>query len=56
VRGDRAVRSLDLIGPGWLFNPSGEPHLPDIKRVKRVFDIVCSIGGGVSESCSFAGP
>ena len=33
---------LELIGPEWLFNASGEPHLLYIKKVKRLFDIICS--------------
>ncbi len=33
---------LELIGPEWLLNASGEPHLLYIKKVKRLFDIVCS--------------
>jgi exopolysaccharide biosynthesis polyprenyl glycosylphosphotransferase len=36
---------LELITPEWLFNASGEPHLLYIKKVKRLFDIVCSTIG-----------
>ncbi len=33
---------LELIGSEWLLNASGEPHLLYIKKVKRLFDIICS--------------
>ena len=36
---------LELITPEWLLSASGEPHLLYIKKVKRLFDIVCSILG-----------
>ncbi len=36
---------LELISPEWLLNASGEPHLLYIKKVKRLFDIVCSTIG-----------
>ena len=36
---------LELIGPEWLLNASGEPHLLYIKKVKRLFDIICSVLG-----------
>ena len=36
---------LELIGPEWLLNASGEPHLLYIKKVKRLFDIICSTIG-----------
>ena len=36
---------LELIGSEWLLNASGEPHLLYIKKVKRLFDIVCSTLG-----------
>ncbi len=36
---------LELINPEWLLNASGEPHLLYIKKVKRLFDIVCSLLG-----------
>ena len=36
---------LELIGSEWLLNASGEPHLLYIKKVKRLFDIICSVLG-----------
>jgi exopolysaccharide biosynthesis polyprenyl glycosylphosphotransferase len=36
---------LELISSEWLLNASGEPHLLYIKKVKRLFDIVCSAVG-----------
>ena len=36
---------LELISPEWLLNASGEPQLLYIKKVKRLFDIVCSAAG-----------
>jgi len=36
---------LELINSEWLLTASGEPHLLYIKKVKRLFDIVCSILG-----------
>jgi exopolysaccharide biosynthesis polyprenyl glycosylphosphotransferase len=36
---------LELLTPEWLLSASGEPHLLYIKKVKRLFDIVVSIGG-----------
>ena len=36
---------LELINPEWLLSASGEPQLLYIKKVKRLFDIVCSILG-----------
>ena len=35
---------LELITPEWLLNASGEPQLLYIRKVKRLFDIVASIG------------
>ena len=36
---------IELITPEWLLNASGEPHLLYIKKVKRLFDIVCASVG-----------
>ncbi len=36
---------LELLTPEWLLSASGEPHLLYIKKVKRLFDIVCSLLG-----------
>jgi exopolysaccharide biosynthesis polyprenyl glycosylphosphotransferase len=36
---------LELVGPEWLLNASGEPQLLYIKKVKRLFDIVISTLG-----------
>lgn len=36
---------LELISSEWLLNASGEPQLLYIKKVKRLFDIVCSAVG-----------
>lgn len=36
---------LELINSAWLLNASGEPQLLYIKKVKRLFDIVCSAVG-----------
>ena len=36
---------LELINSEWLLNASGEPQLLYIKKVKRLFDIVCSALG-----------
>ena len=36
---------LELINSEWLLNASGEPHLLYIKKVKRLFDIICSALG-----------
>lgn len=36
---------LELITPEWLLSASGEPQLLYIKKVKRLFDIVCSLLG-----------
>src|SRR6185295_10336691 len=35
---------LELISPEWLLNASGEPQLLYIRKVKRLFDIVASMG------------
>ncbi|MCE9609009.1 MAG: exopolysaccharide biosynthesis polyprenyl glycosylphosphotransferase [Chthoniobacter sp.] len=36
---------IELITPEWLLSASGEPQLLYIKKVKRLFDIVCSVIG-----------
>ncbi len=36
---------LELINSEWLLTASGEPHLLYIKKVKRLFDIICSTLG-----------
>jgi len=36
---------LELISPEWLLNASGEPQHIYIKKVKRLFDVVCSAIG-----------
>jgi exopolysaccharide biosynthesis polyprenyl glycosylphosphotransferase len=36
---------LELITPEWLLSASGEPQLLYIKKVKRLFDIACSLCG-----------
>jgi len=41
---------LELINSEWLLNASGEPQLLYIKKVKRLFDIVCSAVGLVLSS------
>ena len=36
---------VELITPDWLMNASGSPHMLYIKKLKRGFDIICSLGG-----------
>jgi exopolysaccharide biosynthesis polyprenyl glycosylphosphotransferase len=35
---------LELVGPEWLLHASGEPHLLYIDKIKRLFDLVVSLG------------
>jgi exopolysaccharide biosynthesis polyprenyl glycosylphosphotransferase len=42
---------LELVTPEWLLNASGLPHMLYIKKLKRGFDIACSLAGLV-----FLGP
>lgn len=36
---------LELVTPEWLLGASGAPHILYIRKIKRAFDIVCSLVG-----------
>jgi exopolysaccharide biosynthesis polyprenyl glycosylphosphotransferase len=36
---------VELITPDWLMNASGSPHMLYIKKLKRGFDVLCSLAG-----------
>jgi len=36
---------IELITPEWLMHASASPHVFYLQKIKRAFDIVCSLGG-----------